>query len=44
MMGVLEAIERRRKFSLDGFIARRELIPEDSSNAKFTRARPVRVS
>ena len=36
LIGVLETIERRAKFLLDAFIARRELIAERCSKAKFT--------
>ena len=35
LMGVLEAIERRAKFLLDGFIAWRELIPEEMQQSKI---------
>ncbi len=41
---MLEAIERRAKFLLDGFIARRELIPEDMQQRKIHLIGPVRVS
>src|SRR5260370_30480731 len=44
LMGVLKAIERRAKFLLDRFIARRELIAEEMQQGKIHLVGPVRVS
>ena len=41
---VLEAIERRAKFLLNGFIARRKLIPEEMEQRKIHLVGSVRVS
>ena len=40
---VLKTIERRAKFLLDGFIARRELIAEEMQQRKIHLVCPVRV-
>ena len=44
LIGVLEAIEGRAKFLLDGFIARRELIAEEMEQRKIHLIGPVGVS
>src|SRR6266571_1764772 len=44
LIGVLEAIERRAKFLLDCFIARRELIPKHMQQSKIHLVCPERVS
>ena len=44
LIGVLEAIERRAKFLLDAFIARRELIAEEMQQSKIHLVGPVGVS
>ncbi len=43
LIGVLKTIERRAKFLLDAFIARRELIAEHMQQRKIHLVGPVRV-